>query len=174
MPKVGLKFIKDNERRALIKETLDLLLQEFGENLLSAVVFGSVARGEETSASDIDILIIGKDLPESLSDRMDRLAKVLVQLDETQTSKKMRKKNINTWIQFHALNSDEAKLHRPIYLDMVEDGVIIFDKNKFIETILSGFGKKLKQLGAKRVFLKDGSWYWDLKPDIKRGEIVEI
>ena len=24
------------------------------------------------------------------------------------------------------------------------------------------------------VFLDDGSWYWDLKPDFRFGEVVEI
>jgi len=32
----------------------------------------------------------------------------------------------------------------------------------------------MKELGSKRVFLTDGSWYWDLKPDLRIGEVFEI
>ena len=105
---------------------------------------------------------------------MDQLAKILIQLEKTEQHKEMRRKAINTWIQFHPLNPEEAKLHRPIYLDMVEDSIIIYDRDKFIEATLSNLKRKLKKLGAKRIFLKDGTWYWDLKPDIQQGEVVEI
>lgn len=27
---------------------------------------------------------------------------------------------------------------------------------------------------AKNFFLKDGSWYWDLKPDLLAGEVFEL
>ena len=174
MPKTGLNLIKDDERRALIEEALRLLLQEFGENLLSVVVFGSIARGEQTPESDTDLLIVSRSFSESLSDRMDQLTKILIQLEKTEQHKKMRGKGINPWIQFHPLNPEEAKLHRPLYLDMVEDSIIIYDRDKLMETTLSSLKRKLKELGAKRVLLKDGSWYWDLKPDIQKGEVVEI
>lgn len=174
MPRIGLNLIKNDERRALIEETLRLLLQEFGKNLLSVVVFGSVARGEEKPESDTDLLIVSRSFPESLSDRMDQLAKILIQLEETKQHKEMRREAINTWIQFHPLKPEEAKLHRPIYLDMVEDSIIIYDRDKFIEATLSNLKRKLKELGAKRIFLNNGSWYWDLKPSIQQGEVVEI
>jgi len=32
----------------------------------------------------------------------------------------------------------------------------------------------MEELGSKKVFLEDGTWYWKLKPDLKFGEIFEI
>jgi hypothetical protein len=32
----------------------------------------------------------------------------------------------------------------------------------------------MRALGSRRVYLADGSWYWDLKPDFRFGEVVEI
>ena len=29
-------------------------------------------------------------------------------------------------------------------------------------------------MGAKRIGLDDGSWYWDLKPDYKPYEVIEL
>ena len=34
--------------------------------------------------------------------------------------------------------------------------------------------KRLDELKARRIYLKNGTWLWDLKPDIKPGEVVEI
>ena len=166
--------IADGGRRAMIREALRLLLAEFGEKLASVVVFGSVARGDANPASDVDMLVVNEGFSESLSDRMDRLARMLTRLEKTEGFKRLRRKGVNTWIQFHPLTPDEARLHRPIYLDMVEDGVIVYDRDGFMGAVLSEMAERLRRLGAKRVFLKDGTWYWDLKPDIKRGEVVEV
>jgi hypothetical protein len=32
---------------------------------------------------------------------------------------------------------------------------------------------RLKEIGAKKI-TRGGRWYWILKPDIKRGEVVKI
>lgn len=39
---------------------------------------------------------------------------------------------------------------------------------------LNKLSKKLEKMGARKIFLGDGRWYWDLKPDYKLGEVVEI
>ncbi len=33
---------------------------------------------------------------------------------------------------------------------------------------------RLQELGAKKVSLPDGSYYWDLKPNWKPKEVIEI
>ena len=33
---------------------------------------------------------------------------------------------------------------------------------------------RLKELGSRRIELDDGSWYWDLKPDLQPGEVVTL
>jgi len=43
-----------------------------------------------------------------------------------------------------------------------------------MENVLRRLSERLKELGSRRVYLPDGSWYWILKPTIKRGEILEI
>ncbi|KKK51182.1 hypothetical protein LCGC14_3117490, partial [marine sediment metagenome] len=34
--------------------------------------------------------------------------------------------------------------------------------------------KRLQELGAEKISLSDGSYYWDLKPDWKPREVIEI
>lgn len=69
---------------------------------------------------------------------------------------------------------EEARTHSPLYLDIVEDGVLIFDRDGFFDRILSEMRQRMRQLGSRRVYLDDGRWYWDLKPDFRFGEVVEI
>lgn len=63
--------------------------------------------------------------------------------------------------------------HPPILLDVVEEGVTIYDKDGFLERELSKLKDRLKELGAKRVKGKHG-WYWVLKPDIRFGEVLRV
>jgi len=56
MFKIGIEHLKEpyNEvLNALVNE----LLKYFGDRLVSFVVFGSVARGEASKSSDIDVLL---------------------------------------------------------------------------------------------------------------------
>ncbi|RME08925.1 MAG: nucleotidyltransferase domain-containing protein, partial [Aquificota bacterium] len=50
---------------AILKRIKERLIRCFGENLLSLVVFGSVARGTFSPESDIDILVIVEDYESS-------------------------------------------------------------------------------------------------------------
>jgi hypothetical protein len=68
----------------------------------------------------------------------------------------------------------EAQLRSPLYLDLVEDGILILDRQGFFEAVLAGMRARMRALGSRRVHLPDGTWYWDLKPDFRFGEVVEI
>lgn len=174
MTRTGLESIADEQRRALLVKLLQLLEAEFKDDLVSVVVFGSVGRNQATTDSDTDILVVNSAFERSMTDRMARLVNVLQRLEHTKPFREMERRGVNTWIQFHPLNVEEAALNRAIYLDMTQDAVILFDKDNLMRRTLERLGEKLRALGAKRIFLEDGSWYWDLKPDIKRGEVVEL
>ena len=49
-----------------------------------------------------------------------------------------------------------------------------FYVDDFIENKMESLRRKLKKMGSKRVFLDDKRYYWDLKPDYKLGDVVEI
>jgi predicted nucleotidyltransferase len=61
-----------------------------------------------------------------------------------------------------------------IFLDMIENSIILLDKEEFFKRRLGELKNRLAVLGSKKVFLKDGSWYWDLKPDLVAGETFEL
>ena len=61
----------------------------------------------------------------------------------------------------------------PLYLDMVEDSVILYDKGGFFMRLLNRLRKRLRELGAERVRI-GRKWYWSLKGDYRFGEKIEI
>jgi hypothetical protein len=67
----------------------------------------------------------------------------------------------------------EARLGSPLFLDMVHDSRILFDRNHFFEKELERLRSRLDLLGARRIW-KGNAWYWDLKPDYKYGDEFEL
>ena len=53
----------------ILNEFLNKCKEKFGDDLISIILFGSYARGTATEYSDIDLLIIVKNLPERRIDR---------------------------------------------------------------------------------------------------------
>ena len=57
---------------------------------------------------------------------------------------------------------------------MTDEAVILYDRNSFLETILLELKRGLLRQGAKRVMVGKERRYWDLKPDYKLGEKIEL
>jgi len=56
------------------------------------------------------------------------------------------------------MKSKEEALHlTPLYLDLYEDGIIVFDKDMFLETQLERTKKQYPNV--KRVWINDKIWY---------------
>ena len=70
------------------------------------------------------------------------------------------------------LDVEEARRRRPIYLDMVMDAVIVYDREGFFEGVLKGLAERLEALGAERRLGR--LWYWVLKRDYRPGEVIEL
>jgi predicted nucleotidyltransferase len=62
--RIGIEYISE-PYKTLVSELLKALIENWGDKLVSLVVYGSVARGEVRSDSDIDLLIVGRGLPKS-------------------------------------------------------------------------------------------------------------
>jgi predicted nucleotidyltransferase len=138
-----------------------------GERLISLVLFGSLARGDAQETSDIDLLVVADGFPRSLSARRRLL------LDEWDRVRSERRLSNVEW-NLVAKTPEEAGYHSPLYLDIVEDGVLLFDRGRFFAAVLDAMRARMRGLGSRRVYLPDGTWYWDLKPDFRFGEVVEI
>ena len=52
--------------------------------------------------------------------------------------------------------------------------LVLFDPRDVLARKLAYVRKRLVELGSRRIELGDGSWYWDLKPDLRPGETVTL
>lgn len=143
------------------------------ENLVSVVLFGSVARGEAGEGSDIDLLVVAKDFGTSGS-RFVVFNKIEGELRKTKDYYELKEKKLGTLISPVPLTPDEIKKNPPILLDLVTDGMILYDKDNFMRDWITNLKRRLEEKGARKLFLSSGKWYWDLKPDYKLGDVVEI
>lgn len=149
------------------------IIEKFGDKIITIAIFGSVARGCGKKESDIDLLLIFKNFEVPYLERIEEI----VSLEESDLIERERefllKRGISGEISYVPLTIKEAKKFNPLYLDMTEDAIILYDKNNFFTTILTKLKLKLQKIGAKRIFIND-NWYWILKPKIKFGEIISL
>lgn len=95
-----------NNLAAIEKSGLISFLKENLPNLSSVVLFGSLARGEDTPKSDIDILAIGKEK----------------NLNVTPIEEKLGKKitvHILSWSEWNKKGREDA----PFYFEIMRDGI---------------------------------------------------
>lgn len=57
---------------------------------------------------------------------------------------------------------------------MVLSSIIVYDRGGFLGEVLGRVRSKLEELGAERVDLPRGGWFWRLKRRVERGEVVEL
>ena len=157
------------------KELQDRLLSEiktfYGETLVSVVVFGSVGRGTQTFNSDVDVLIIARNLPRGRIKRV--RAFEMVENNLGAFLKGIEGDGINSCISPIFKTPEETERGSLVFLDMVEDAHVMFDRDNYFSAFLKRLKDRLHTLGAKRVWMGN-AWYWDLKPDYKPGEVFEL
>ena len=51
---------------------------------------------------------------------------------------------------------------------------ILFDPSAVLQRKLAALRVRLRELGSRKVEMPDGSWYWELKPDLRPGEMFEL
>ncbi|MEM0505364.1 MAG: nucleotidyltransferase domain-containing protein [Sulfolobales archaeon] len=155
----------------LLRRLLDVAIERFGSELISFVVYGSVARCEAGRESDIDVLIVLENPPKSRLKRQELF--MLVEEGVEEEVERLRSQGYSVDFSPIIKSVNEAKKVSPIYLDMVEDAVVLYDRKNFFTNILNNLREKLKELGAERVRC-GRKWYWRLKRDYKFGEVIEL
>lgn len=154
----------------LVLDCLRILMKTL--DLESFAVYGSVARGLANKYSDVDVLLVSDSFEGSLGSRVEELCEVEELLREELTW--LRRHGIYTSLSFYPLRRNEARELPLLFLDLTEEAAILYDRSGFLEATLRELKEKLLKQGARRVVLSRERWYWDLKPDYKFGERIEI
>ena len=156
-------------------ELLDHLVAElrahYGTRLMACLVFGSVGRGTPRGGSDVDLLIVARDLPRGRFSRVDEFLPVEARLAPILGAGEGTASAIALSPVFKT--PEEVEQGSPLFLDMVEDARILYDRDAFMVGYLARLRARLKELGARRVW-RGNAWYWELKPDLQPGEVITL
>lgn len=144
----------------------------YGERLVALAVFGSWARGAATPASDLDVLIVAEALPRGRFKRLDEFAAVE---RATEVSRARVWPGAAHPLQLSPVFKTLAELRAgsPLYLDMTLWRIVLHDRDGLLEGHLAALADRMAELGSRRTESKGGA-YWDYKPTIAPGEVVEL
>lgn len=155
----------------LVDRLVEELKAEYGSRLVSVAVYGSVARGTPRADSDVDVLIVARALPRGRLARVQEYLPVEARLAAALESASQGGGSIAISPVFKT--PEEVERGSPLFLDMVEDARILHDPEGVLTRGLDRLRGRLRELGARRIWMGN-AWYWDLKPDLKPGEIIEL
>ncbi len=134
----------------IILELETALKQKLNNDLLSVVLFGSIVKGNFTSTSDIDVLVICEAPPKDWRER----DKMVLELTEYTEMK------YTTPIHMTLVSKDEILYSiesvSPLMLEIYSANEIIYDKDSFFKQLLKHFEKNMHRLKAQKI--EDGVW----------------
>ena len=137
-------------KNKIISELVDTLKQEFNSDLLAVVLFGSVVKGNFTSTSDIDVLVVCETLIKDWRAR-DKMTLELTEDIELKYSTPIHMTLVSKDEISHAIESAY-----PLMLEIYETNEIIYDRDNFFRQLLEDFEKNIHRWHAKKI--EEGVW----------------
>ena len=165
MPTVSTVFASLAE--ALLKETQNV----FGSRLVSVAIYGSVGRGTARPDSDLDVLLVVRDLSK---ERLARMAELeALEYGMTGAFAAARTQGIQSCLSPVVKSPERLAAGTPLLFDMVEDAKILLDRDGFLAGVLAKMRHRMQELGSQRIW-RGSRWYWVLAPGHKPGEEIEF
>ncbi len=149
-----------------------LLKEKYKEDLLSIILFGSVARGKWNNESDIDLFIIFTNKSSKRTAINNQITKIISNYERKSKLINSKGDRLFSTIQDISLSLKDLNTFRTIFYDIAMDGIILFDRNQTGFHFLEKIKKRIEENGLKRVFIKENDYYWER--NVKFGEIIEL
>jgi|YelNatPaOPRAMG01_1025707.scaffolds.fasta_scaffold13249_2 predicted nucleotidyltransferase len=92
-------------------------------------LYGSVVRGSFNEESDIDVLLVISNLPLEIDLRIARVTDLKMEIKKTEIYMMLKSRRLPTLMSDVILTPEEVSSHQLILLDIVEDGLILYDKD---------------------------------------------
>lgn len=147
------------------------LRAHYGSRLVAAAVFGSVGRGTPRADSDVDVLIVARELPRGRLARVEEFLPVEERLAAERRVSEETAEPVAISPVFKT--PEEVERGSPLFLDLVDDARVLHDPSGFLAGYLDGLRERLRTLGARRIW-RGNVWHWELKPDLRFGEIITL
>lgn len=149
------------------------LEENFNQNILSIILFGSIERGKWSKNSDIDLLLIFSNEILDISPIDEKISDLTIEFYENNELKDEKGNQIFSSIQELALSLMELSNFKTLFYDIAMDGIIIYDKDDVGLKFIKKIRHRIKKKGLKRIYLSDNDFYWK-RGKIRFGEIVEL
>ena len=158
-----------------LKPLLDVYMAEvrdrLGADVSAVALYGSVARGQAHAASDIDLFVVHRGERAAV---FEVFLEVALRLRDHPLVAELQARDAPTE-PYPVFRSEEELADTPwLLLDVCDHGIILFDPREVLARKLASLSARLRELGSRRIELADGSWYWDLKPDMRPGEVIAL
>lgn len=142
-----------------------------GDRLVSVALFGSVARGQAGPGSDIDLFVVLQESPSGMLSRR----RLLDPVRESLTPELERFWKQGIYVDFVEVirTRSEAGEYHPLYLDMSQEAILLYDRDRFLETLLVMVKEQLEREGAVRIVMGNFR-YWDLLRSSIPEEVAEL
>ena len=155
---------------ALVERVVAEYRDAIGDDLVAMALFGSVARGEARPDSDLDLYVVTR--RPILGDS--RLPAMWGRIDASREYQALVAVGYRPTLSPVPHTVDDLAGHPWILLDIAHHGLVVYDPEAALERELAAVRRRMAELGSQRIALSDGSWYWDLKPDWRPGEVVDL
>lgn len=134
----------------IISELETALKQKLNNDLLSIILFGSFVKGNFTSTSDIDVLVICEAPPKDWRER-DKMVLELTENVEIKYGTPIHMTLASKEEITHAIESVS-----PLMLEIYDANKIVYDKYNFFKQLIVEYRKNLYRWQAKKI--EKGIW----------------
>jgi len=153
-----------------VQKLVGLILDYYSEALVSLVIYGSYARDEARLNSDIDLFIIlthKKGLKSTIELFYENIEKNI----EAELTVLYTKYGINMDLSPFILSTEEANYFHTLYLDMIDNAELIYDKDNFFKQILNSVSELKTKYGYRKEPVSN-TFLWDIKNKNLLGERI--
>lgn len=158
-------------REEIESALLECCREHYGDNLISLVIFGSVARGTAHALSDVDLLVVARNLPRGRWTRAGDFIRVEKRVEER--AGHWRQRGWEWELSPYFKTPEEVEIGSPLFLDMVDDARLLLDEGGFFAARLERLRATLRRQGSQRIWT-GRTWHWVLKPDFRPGDRIEL
>lgn len=159
--------LRERLESALLREGL----RGYGDRLLSLAGYGSVARGKFHAESDFDFILAIDPWDGDNGTRWKEFEPIERAMEPEIAACRAGGWQVRLSPVFKS--REDVEYGSPLFIDMVDEGRILFDRDDTLRQRLELMRSRMRKLGSKRIWDGD-TWYWDLKPDWKRGDVIEL
>ena len=164
--------ILNKNYQPLLDRLLELMREQMGERLLAVCLYGSLARGQTHRGSDVDLFIVVQGEREEAEKMWAAARRALVVTPEYEA---LVQRGIWPDLSPFIVTQAFLAIETPwLLLEVQDHGLILYDPQGVLAHKLEAVRQRMRELGTKKVMMPDGSWYWDIKPDWKPGEVFEL